>query len=89
MASIALLNVGVALSVAVLGLGLLLGLVSAVSWMRLRKGKFLVAGAAFLVLALKGGLATSRALADKTVDVPSVGLDFAVLAFLYASVAMR
>ena len=89
MASVALLNVGVALSVAVLGIGLLLASVSAVSWMRLRKGKFLVAGGAFLILALKGGLATWRALSERSVDVPSIGLDFAVLAFLYASVAMR
>lgn len=83
------LNVGVALAVALVGFGLLLAAVSLVSWTRLRKAKLLVVGGAFLVLALKGGLALAQAWGDRTVDLASVGLDAAVLAFLYASVSMR
>ena len=84
-----LLNVGVALAVAVVGFGLLLAAVSLASWSRLRKGKLLVVGGAFLVLALQGALALLEAWRSRTVDLASVGLDAAVLAFLYASVSMR
>lgn len=63
--------------------------VSALSYARLRNRKLLLAGGAFLVLAVKGGLAVYRGVALREVDLPEVVLDAAVLGFLYASVAVR
>ena len=84
-----LLNVGVALAVALVGFGALLAVVSLASWSRLRKTKLLVVGGAFLVLALKGALALAHAWRARDIDLTAVGLDAAVLGFLYASVSMR
>lgn len=83
------LNVGVLLAVVTAGLSVMLLLVSLVSWSRLRSLKLLFAGGAFLVLAAKGALWTWRGVVDRTTDLPSVLLDFAILGFLYASVAKR
>lgn len=83
------LNVGVLLAIATLGVSLMLLLVSVLSWRRLGSAKFLFAGGAFLVLALQGALWTWRGVVDREIDLPTVVLDFAVLAFLYASVAKR
>lgn len=83
------LNVGVALAVALVGFGALLSVVSAVSWLRLRRVKLLVVGGAFVVLAVKGGLALGEAWSARSVDLVGLGLDGAVMAFLYASVSMR
>lgn len=83
------LNLGVSLAILTLGLSLMLLLVSVVSWLRLRTAKLLFAGGAFLVLALQGALWTWRGIVQRETDLLSLGLDFAVLGFLYASVAKR
>ncbi|MHB8606435.1 MAG: hypothetical protein ACYDCK_14405 [Thermoplasmatota archaeon] len=83
------LNASAALAIATLGFSIMLALVSVVSYSRLRKAKLLVAGGAFLVLAAKGALETWRAIGAHEADVAGNALDFAVLAFLYASVALR
>jgi hypothetical protein len=83
------LNVGVVLAIATLGASVMLLLVSALSFVRLRQTKLLLAGGAFLVLALQGALWTWRGIMDREMDLTSVALDAAVLGFLYASVAAR
>ncbi len=83
------LNVGVLLAIATTGIALMLLLVSLVSWVRLRTIKLLFAGGAFLVLAVKGALWTWRGIVDRDTDLPVLLLDFAILGFLYASVAKR
>lgn len=83
------LNVGVLLAIATLGISLMLLLVSVLSWRRLGSLKLLFAGGAFLVLAVQGALWTYRGIVQRETDLPSVLLDSAVLAFLYASVAKR
>lgn len=83
------LNVGVVLAILTLGLSVMLLFVSLLSWSRLRNAKLLVAGGAFLVLALQGALWTWRGVVEREMDLASVALDFAVLGFLYASVATR
>lgn len=89
MADALTLNAGVLLAIATLGISLMLLLVSALSYARLRSVKLLLAGGAFLVLALQGALWTWRGVVERTTDLPTILLDFAVLAFLYASVAKR
>lgn len=83
------LNVGVVLAIGTLGASLMLLLVSALSYARLRQPKLLLAGGAFLVLAVQGGLWTWRGVVERELDLASVTLDALVLAFLYASVATR
>ena len=83
------LNAGVVLAILTLGLSAMLLFVSILSWTRLRSAKLLFAGGAFLVLALQGALWTYRGLVARETDLATVALDFAVLAFLYASVAKR
>lgn len=83
------LNAGVVLAILTLGASLMLLLVSVLSYLRLRQWKLLLAGGAFLVIALQGALWTWRGIVDRETDLPSVALDAAVLAFLYASVAKR
>lgn len=83
------LNAGLALAVVTLAFSLMLLVVSAVSYSRLRSAKLLIVGGAFAVLAVKGGLATYGAVVDRSVDLVGVILDFGILAFLYASVAVR
>ena len=83
------LNATVVLAIATLGISLMLLLVSLVSYARLRSAKLLLAGGAFLVLAIQGALWTWRGIALREIDVASVVLDAAVLGFLYASVAAR
>ena len=83
------LNVGVLLAIATAGIALMLVLVSLVSWSRLRSAKLLFAGGAFLVLAVKGALWAWRGIVEKETDLPVLALDFAILGFLYASVAKR
>lgn len=83
------LNVGVVLSILTLGLSAMLLFVSLLSWSRLRNAKLLFAGGAFLVLALQGALWTYRGIVERAMDLPTVALDFAVLSFLYLSVAKR
>lgn len=83
------LNAGVVLAILVAGVGLMLTLVSAVSYARLRSPKLLFAGGAFLLLAAKGALVAWRGVADREIDLAPVALDAAVLGFLYASVAAR
>lgn len=83
------LNVGVVLSILTLGASLMLLLVSVLSYLRLRQLKLLLAGGAFLVIAVQGALWTWRGVVDRDTDLASVALDAGVLAFLYASVAKR
>ena len=83
------LNVGVVLAIATLAFSLMLLTVSAVSYLRLRSPKLLIVGGAFALLAVKGALATHQAVVERTVDLAAVALDFGILAFLYASVAVR
>lgn len=83
------LNAGVLLAILTLGLSAMLLFVSILSWTRLRNAKLLFAGGAFLVLALQGALWAYRGIVEREMDVATVGLDFAVLGFLYASVAKR
>jgi hypothetical protein len=83
------LNATALLAVLTLGIALMLLVVSIVSYARVRSWKLLFAGGAFLVLAAKGALWAWRSIHDKEADVPGVALDFAVLLFLYASVAKR
>jgi len=84
------MNLSAFFAISTLGFGLLLFLVSLLSYARLRNWKFLVAGGAFALLAVKGGVWTYRTTVLKTPDLLlDVALDFAVLAFLYASVALR
>ena len=83
------LNLGVVLAIATLGAALMLLLVSALSYARLRQAKLLLAGGAFLVIAIQGALWTWRGIAHRQTDLSSVVLDAAVLGFLYASVAAR
>lgn len=83
------LNLGVLLAILMAGSSLMLLLVSLVSWSRLRSLKLLLAGGAFLVLTAKGVLWTWRGVVDRTTDLASLLLDFAILGFLYASVAKR
>lgn len=83
------LNATALLAIVTLGVALMLLAVSVVSYVRLRSWKLLFAGGAFLVLALKGALWAWRSISLKEADVPGVALDFAVLVFLYASVAKR
>lgn len=85
-----LLNLAVFLAISTLGFALLLFLVSLVSYARLRNLKFLIVGVAFGILAFKGGLWTYRtAMLKEEGHLWDVALDFAVLALLYASVALR
>lgn len=83
------LNTTVVLAVATLGVSLMLLLVSVLSFRRLKSAKLLLAGGAFLVLAAKGALWTWRSVVGREADVWGVALDFAVLGFLYVSVAKR
>lgn len=83
------LNLGVLLAIATLGIGLMLLLVSLVSYLRLRSLKLLFAGGAFLVLAAEGALWTWRGIVERVTDLPNVALNAVVLAFLYLSVAKR
>lgn len=83
------LNIGVVLAIATLGASLMLLLVSILSYTRLRQAKLLLAGGAFLVIAVQGALWTWRGVVDRQTDLTSVALDAAVLGFLYASVAAR
>ena len=83
------LNATVVLAIATLGISLMLVLVSLVSYARLRSAKLLLAGGAFAVLAAKGALWTWRSVVDRQSDVWGAALDFAVLGFLYVSVAKR
>jgi hypothetical protein len=83
------LNAGVLLAILTLGASLMLLLVSVLSYMRLRQAKLLLAGGAFLVLAVQGALWTWRGIVAREMDLASVALDAAVLGFLYASVAKR
>lgn len=83
------LNATVVLAIATLGVSLMLFLVSLASYARLRNAKLLLAGGAFLVLAAKGALWTWRSVLLKESDVWGAALDFAVLGFLYVSVAKR
>jgi hypothetical protein len=83
------LNFGVLLAILVTGIALMLVLVSAVSYARLRTAKLLFAGAAFLVLALKGVLFAWRGIVDREADLFAILLDTAVLGFMYAAVAKR
>ena len=83
------LNATVVLAIATLGISLMLVLVSLVSYARLRSAKLLLAGGAFAVLAAKGALWTWRSVVDRQADVWGAALDFAVLGFLYVSVAKR
>lgn len=83
------LNAGVVLAILTLGIAVMLLLVSVLSFSRLRQWKLLLAGGAFLVLAIQGALWTYRGIVQREMDLPSVALDAAVLAFLYASVAKR
>lgn len=89
MADAALLNLGMVLAILTLGASLMLLFVSVLSYMRLRQAKLLLAGGAFLLLAVKGGLSTWQGYATREMDLLAVGLDAGVLAFLYASVAKR
>lgn len=83
------LNAGIVLAILTLGASLMLLLVSVLSYVRLRQVKLLLAGGAFLVLAIQGGLWAWRGIAQREMDLATVALDAAVLAFLYASVAKR
>lgn len=83
------LNATVVLAIATLGVSLMLLVVSLASYARLRSAKLLLAGGAFLVLAAKGALWTWRSVVDRQADVWGAALDFAVLGFLYVSVAKR
>lgn len=83
------LNAGVVLAIVTLGASLMLLMVSALSYFRLRQLKLLLAGGAFLVLAVQGALWTWRGVVLRETDLASVSLDAAVLLFLYASVAKR
>lgn len=83
------LNAGVVLAILTLGASLMLLLVSVLSYLRLRQWKLLLAGGAFLVIGVQGALWTWRGVIHRDMDLPSVALDAAVLAFLYASVAKR
>lgn len=89
MADALALNAGVLLAILTLGASLMLLLVSVLSYMRLRQAKLLLAGGAFLVLAVQGALWTWRGIVAREMDLASVALDAAVLGFLYASVAKR
>lgn len=89
MASALVLNAGVVLAILTLGAALMLLLVSVLSFVRLRQWKLLLAGGAFLVIAIQGALWTWRGIALRETDLASVALDAAVLGFLYASVAKR
>jgi len=83
------LNAGVTLAILTLGVSLMLLLVSILSFSRLRQWKLLLAGGAFLVLAVQGALWAWRGIVLRETDLPSIALDAAVLGFLYASVAKR
>jgi len=83
------LNVGIVLAILTLGASLMLLLVSALSYARLRQTKLLLAGGAFLVLTFQGALWTWRGIVAREIDLASVILDALVLGFLYASVATR
>ena len=89
MASALELNTGVVLAILTLGASVMLLLVSVLSYSRLRQVKLLLAGGAFLVLAIQGALWTYRGIALRETDLPTIALDAAVLGFLYASVAKR
>lgn len=84
-----MLNVGVALAILTLGVSLMLLAVSVLSYTRLRQVKLLLAGGAFLVLAVQGALWTWRGIVFRETDLTTIALDAAVLGFLYASVAKR
>lgn len=83
------LNVGIVLAIVTAGVSLMLLVVSALSYARLRSVKLLLVGGAFFVLAMKGGLGAWRGIAHRETDLATLLLDFAVLGFLYASVAKR
>ncbi len=83
------LNVGIAMAILMTGIAAMLLFVSLVSYARLRAGKLLVVGGAFLILAIKGGLAIYRGVVERDADLAGLVLDAGVLAFLYVSVAMR
>ncbi|HVM46119.1 MAG TPA: hypothetical protein VM582_09310 [Candidatus Thermoplasmatota archaeon] len=89
MADAIVLNAGVVLAILTLGISLMLLLVSVLSFLRLRQWKLLLAGGAFLFLAVQGALWTWRGIVLRETDLVSVALDAAVLGFLYASVAKR
>lgn len=83
------LNATVVFAVATLGVSLMLLTVSVVSYARLRAVKLLIVGGAFALLAVKGALWSYRSIIQREADVWGSLLDFAVMGFLYASVAKR
>lgn len=83
------LNVGIVLAILTLGISLMLLFVSILSYSRLRQTKLLLAGGAFVVLAVQGALWAWRGIALREMDLATVALDAAILGFLYASVAAR
>lgn len=89
MASALEANLAAFLAIAVLGVGLLMAGVSALSWARLRHPKLGLVAAAFGVLAVKGALASAAALQGRPLDTLGVGLDLAMVLLLYLSVAQR
>ena len=89
MASALVLNTGVVLAILTLGAAIMLLLVSVLSFSRLRQWKLLLAGGAFLVIAIQGALWTWRGIVVRETDLTTIALDAAVLGFLYASVAKR
>ncbi|HVL87608.1 MAG TPA: hypothetical protein VM681_06340 [Candidatus Thermoplasmatota archaeon] len=84
-----LLNVATLLSVSVLAFSVLLAVVGALSWRRLRSQRLAFVTAAFVVLAAKGALSSYRAIVELAPDLAVSGLDFAVLGLLYLSIAKR
>ncbi len=89
MASALLLNLSVFLAISTLGVALLLAGVSVLSYRRLRNVNLLVVGAAFLVLAVQGGVHAFRSIVEREAVFLQAGLDFIVLILLYVSVARR
>lgn len=83
------LNATVVFAVATLGVSLMLLVVSVASFARLRTAKLLIVGGAFALLAVKGALWSYRGIVLREADVWGSLLDFAVMGFLYASVAKR
>jgi hypothetical protein len=82
-------NVGAFLALLAFGLSLLLLVVSAISWARLRGVRLAAIALAFAALAIETGLLSWQVVTTGEPQILNAALDLAVLGLFYASVAAR
>ena len=89
MADAVAVNVTVFLALLTLGLAVLMFLVSALSFSRLRGARLGAVTVAFALVAAKSGWVSWQAVTLREPQLVTAGLDALVLAFFYLSVAKR